>query len=78
MELELINLELEFSFFNSEIFLLWQSYLEYKLGIPSRYSKYLLQSMSGLDKNGIDRFRIGIDKFDAELSGTEIDPMSAC
>ena len=54
MELELINFELELKFptkkinpqinlpFNIlEIFLPWQSYLEYKLlgvGIPSRYS----------------------------------------
>ena len=60
MELEFNNFELElkfptkklnpqinlpFNFFNSEIFLPWQSYLEYKLlrvGIPSRYSEYLL------------------------------------
>jgi len=56
MQLELINFELElkistknlihkliyhFIFFNSEIFLSWQSNLEYKLlgvGIPSGYS----------------------------------------
>jgi len=35
--------------FNSEIFLPWQSYLEYKLlgvGVPSRYSEYLLMVKS--------------------------------
>ena len=35
--------------FNSEIFLIWQSYLEYKLlsvGIPSMYSEYLLMVKS--------------------------------
>ena len=64
MELELIKSELKFC--NSEIFLLWQSYLEYKLlgvGIPSRYSEYL--------RNGIDRF--GIDKFDVEMELSGID-----
>jgi len=65
MELELINLELKFATkklnpqinwafnFLSEIFLPWQSYLEYKLlgvGIQSRYSKYLLQSVIGVGK----------------------------
>jgi len=55
-KMELMKLELKFAtrklnpkinlqFFNSEIFLPWQSHLEYKLfgvGIPSRYSEYLL------------------------------------
>jgi len=46
--------------------------LEYKLlgvGIPSRYSEYLLRGKKRKLKNGIgiDPFGIGIDTFDVEL-----------
>jgi len=65
--------------FNSEIFLPWQSHLEYKqrgVGIPSRDSKYLLQSVIGVGKSGmgIDKFGNGIDQM--QLIGIVTDPMS--
>ena len=81
MALELISFKLELKFptkyfnrqINLEIFLLWQSYLEYKLigaGIPSRYSEYPLVvkiSRHRVCKNGIEIDTFGIDKFDVEL-----------
>jgi len=43
------QINLPFIFFNSEIFLPWQSYMEYKLlgvGIQSRYYEYLQMAKS--------------------------------
>ena len=63
------HINLPFNILIPEIFLPWQSYLEYKLlgvGILSRYSEYLLMvKVVGKQKELV---KGGVDRFDLELT----------